>query len=136
MDVPVLNSILDQLVGFAAAAEEHEVKLALLVIATGAREQFPDARYVSLNDSDQGDWLVVDGVMDAEAEEILDEDPDDDWAMRASNLYDNRTYVYEPYLTEKVGNLKRRRGPYLLDINRVLADADKLMPPPLTAKET
>lgn len=123
-----LNAHVDSLVGGASGTEEQEVQAALVVIATGARAQFPTAQYVFLDDSDQGDWLIVTGVDEGD-----DEDSDDDWTQRASNLYDNRTYVYEPYLLNEVGNLKRRRGPYLLVIDRVLADRDKLLgiPPSL-----
>lgn len=129
-DFTALNALVDSHVHHD---EEAEVKAALYVLAAGARRDFPDAEHLVLDDSDQGSWLVVSGVM--VAGEFVDVDSNDDWEPRASNLYDNRTHVYNPYLVEEAHlNPSRRRGPYSLVIDRVLAARNELLgiPPEIT----
>lgn len=120
-DLAALNALVD---GYIHKDEELEVKAALYVLAAGARRDFPDAEHLVLDDSDQGSWLVVQGVM--VKGEFVDVE-DNDWD-RSSNLYDNRTYVYNPYLVEEAHpNPSRRRGPYAVVIDRVLADRNTLL---------
>lgn len=46
----------------AITAAEDSVKAAVLLLAAGAQEVFPEAKRINLSESDQGEWLWVDGI--------------------------------------------------------------------------
>lgn len=56
-----------------AAAATSETKATLLLLATLAHEEFPDAVGIELENSDQGDYYCIQGVLDADGENV-DED--------------------------------------------------------------
>jgi hypothetical protein len=65
-------------------AAEEETLATMLLLAQMAREEFPEAKGIVLEDSDQGNFYTVGGVLDAQGE-VIDED---------NELDANTGYVY------------------------------------------
>ena len=113
----------DQLTGVVVAATVAEMRVAACAIARQAIEVHPEALFVHLTASDQGDWLDVagwDGGGDVE-----DLDLPDEVAAAASHLY--LPHIGRDHLAGAVPGLwvtDRRRGTFILDVHEVLDESE------------
>lgn len=122
---------LDWLTGAVIAATEAEMCTAAYVLARATRDAHPTAATMLLDESDQGDWLSVQGWRDsvgANHDLLLDEEA----ANAALHLYtanlgadDNVSVVPGLCCTD------RRRGLYCLDVDQVLSSPTIRMALPL-----
>lgn len=81
--VGVLNAACEH----ACAARAHEVQAALVALALAVRQVHPEAARVRLEDSDQGDWLILDCWFDKAGQRHEVDCEDDDLASIPSHLY-------------------------------------------------
>jgi hypothetical protein len=125
-------SILDQRVdgisqGVADATElavfltQHEARLSCLALALIARRDFPDSKWLALEDSDQGRWQVCTEVLDTDMRRLDDDDSYFDDEGYASHLYDNVQGTWQGYCAKTAGG-RFDSGRWLLDIDKVLAE--------------
>lgn len=104
----------------AAKASCDAARGTLLLLALEAREDYPTATGIRIGASDQGDFMEVEAVLDANGDRFEgDEDFDED--TLAWGLDDHNKDAWEPYCTETERH--RRRNPqYVIDIDKVLAE--------------
>jgi hypothetical protein len=115
---------MDQLTAIVVEATVAEMRAAAYAIARQTREQHPAAVRVHLEASDQGDWLDATG-WDA-GDEVEDLDLPEEVAFAAAHLY--IPHIGNGDHTGAVPGLRytdRRRGIFVLDVDRVLADCDQ-----------
>lgn len=115
---------MDQLTAIVVEATVAEMRAAAYAIARQTREQHPAAVRVHLEASDQGDWLDATG-WDA-GDEVEDLDLPEDVAFAAAHLY--IPHIGNGDHAGAVPGLRytdRRRGIFILDVDRVLADCDQ-----------
>lgn len=102
----------------------QEVRAALLALALAARAVDPTVAYVELEDSDQGDWLMVRAYLDADKEEL----DTDDWFLDdegyAGHLYDYMGDTIKEFAPLVSGDEKHgRHSPiYHLDVDKAIAE--------------
>jgi hypothetical protein len=110
-----------------AACQEHDaidtrcVLLAMLALATIARNEHPDAAYVLLAETDQNDSgeLWVQAVYNTAHETIADSEAFDKEPI-AYHLHGGNEAVWKPFVTDLAGEFIAT-GEYLLDIAKVLS---------------
>lgn len=106
-----------------AAATVSEMRVAAHVLARAVRERHPVAVEVLLEDSDQGDWLVVSGWHAGDPGVCWEVDLPEEVAEAASHLYS--VHIGDDGRSGAVPALRctdRRRGGYRLCIDQALAD--------------
>jgi hypothetical protein len=110
-----------------AASQEHDAidtrcaLLAMLALATLARDKYPDAAYVLLAETDQNDSgeLWVQAVYDAEHETIADSGAFDSDPV-SYHLHGGNEAVWQPFVTDLSGEFTQT-GEYLLNVAEVLS---------------
>ena len=115
---------MDQLTAIVVEATVAEMRAAAYAIARQTREQHPAAVRVHLEACDQGDWLDATG-WDA-GDEVEDLDLPEAVAFAAAHLY--IPHIGNGDHAGAVPGLRytdRRRGIFVLDVHRVLADCDQ-----------
>ena len=118
-----LESQLHSATDKSVRAEELEVKIALKLMCLRALILWPNAVHIRLDDDDQGDWATTDGVLDAAGNDLTEDLPYgywDDGNEYASHLYDNRVYIWKPFLVEGTWGGERNPGVGVLDIQKTL----------------
>ena len=105
------------------AADERLATLALLTLATLARDKYPEAAYVLLAETDQDNSgeLWVQAVYDVEHETIADSGAFDDDPV-AYHMHGGNADTWTPFVTDLSSLGRASDGEYLLDINQVLAE--------------
>ena len=111
----------DDATRLAIRVTEHEARMCCLALALIARRDFPDARWVALEDSDQGRWQIAEDVLDADLKPLGDADFGWDDEGYASHLYDNVQDTWQAYCRED-DNGRHGSGRWLLDIEKVLEE--------------
>lgn len=127
--------------------ERLEVNTAITYLAVVSRVTYPNAKFLVLDDGDQGNYGYLYLIQDANRKDVLPE-PDDEYASDISEgydswLYDNHRDAVLPYLRDGVtpDQLDRQdRNPWrgvVLDIDKILADPPALLPsePTITIPE-
>lgn len=104
---------MNSLTEFAIRATQVEIRAAFLTLALAAREQEPQARFITLGVSDQGPWLWAMDILNAERN-VLSEEWDDMGA--AFHIYTGAA------LEDAMGEflVENSEHTYLLDIDLVL----------------
>jgi hypothetical protein len=118
-----IKATLDAAVVEGNNADRRAATCALLALATMAREISPAAAYVLLAETDQNDSgeLWVQGVWNAEHEEISDSEPFDGDPI-AYHLHGGNEYLWKPLVTAMTEPGKSHLGEYLLNITEVLSE--------------
>lgn len=122
MNLSELKSQLDAAALEYNAADKRCATLALLSLATLARDKYPDAAYILLAETDQdssGD-LWVQGVYDIEHESIADSGAFDEDPV-AYHLHGGNTDTWSAFVTDVSSLGRAGDGEYLLDIDLVLS---------------
>lgn len=105
------------------AAEIEQTLASLLLLAQMAREEFPTAKGIQLGDSDQGPYYVIEGVLDADGED-LDEDGEFDGNTGYVGALDDRVFdTFAPFcMGEDMAYIHKRQGitDAVLDIDAIL----------------
>lgn len=119
-----LQDVLGAATDAVIAANIVEQNTAALLMARAAREEYPEAISVLFDTSDQGDWLVVTGLMVRMASGTPEEI---EWEP-ADQECDASSHLYGPSLDSVPGltYLGRLSNPQVitLDIETVLVDLD------------
>lgn len=108
-------------------ATTREVLLGLLLLCELVQERVPGAKYVTLDDSDQGDSAAYRGALanaddDPYADDLDVEGIDDDGA--SMHLYDSHWLTLQPYMAKYSWDFQW--SGVVIDIAKVLADTDKI----------
>lgn len=107
----------ENLTSVAIRVTELEAKAALLAMALSARVTWPTATGIVLEDSDQGDYMCVTGVLDAGGNNRDDSEWGWDDEGAASHLYDNAAPTWQRYCEEREDGRE-----WVVDIARVIAE--------------
>lgn len=107
----------------AIEAMERETTVALLLLAQTIHEAAPEARYVVLENSDQGDWKSLFAVLDEGGATInLGDEVDDALCDITTHLYDGRSYLWDQFIDMKLSkgwrdalDLQRLRAAYKME---------------------
>lgn len=107
----------------ATEADMQLASLALVAVATIARNEWPEAAYVVLAETDQNDSgeLWVQAVYDAEHDTIADSESFDDDPV-AYHLHESNEVMWKPFVTDLSAPGRASQGEYLLDIAKVLSE--------------
>lgn len=120
IDTNQLGAYISQQWEVSSEAAGNAARGTLLLLATEARDAYPDAVGIRIGSSDQGDFMEVQAVLDAEFNN-LDEDGDFDEDALAWGLDDHNKDAWEPLCTET--EQSRRRNPqYVIYIDKVIAE--------------
>lgn len=127
-------------------AERREVNTALTYLAVVSRVTYPNAKFLVLDDGDQGPYGYLYMIEDADGVDVLT-DPDSEYASDLADgydswLYDNHRDAALPYLKDGTEqNLFRQdRAPWrgvVVDIDKILTNPPELIPaePTITVPE-
>lgn len=103
----------------------------LLQLAQRAREEYPTATGIRLGDSDQGDYMTYNGMLDANGDD-LDEDCEFDDDGDCSAFDETNSDTWGPFCIEGPQHSHRRNNDWVIQIDQVLAAGSTLIEPPKT----
>lgn len=98
----------------------------ILLLAREARERWPEAKGIRLDDSDQGNYYVIDAVLDAEGED-LDEDGDFDDDNGYAGFLDDGTFATFAPFCMKENTLPRTYIDKRSGITDAILDIDAIL---------
>jgi len=146
-NVEYLRALMDGPEANSYARERLEVNTAITYLAVVSRVTYPNAKFLVLDDGDQGEYGYLYMIEDADGTDVLT-DPDSEYATDISEgydswLYDNHCDAVFPYLRDGItpDQLDREgRNPWrgaVLDIDKILANPPALLPdkPTITIPE-
>lgn len=123
MSITTIRMELEATVKLHVETDKRAAMLALLAVATIARDVSPAAAYVLCAETDQNDSgeLWVQSVYDVDHNEIADSSEFDTDSI-AYHMHGANEVVWLPYMTDLTGPGKANVGEYLLDIDKVLSE--------------
>lgn len=121
MNITNINEQIKAAITAHQATDMRLAQLAMLALATMARDKWPTASYIVLTPTDQDDSgdLWVQGVFDSDSNLLADSERFDGWRTPvAYHLHEANEVVWQPYVT--VPEPAPSYGEYHLDIDKVL----------------
>lgn len=103
----------------------------LLQLAQRAREEYPTATGIRLGDSDQGDYMTYNGMLDATGED-LDPDNEFDDDGDCSAFDETNSDTWGAFCIQGPNHHHRRNNDWIIQIDQVLAAGTALIEPPKT----